>query len=74
MPKPREIAKSIKRDLENQWADMRREVFQVTKRNEFQNIIFCDECLIGFCFLTQSIFIRKISIDENLRTYGKWHI
>ena len=54
--------------------DMLRKVFQVAKGNEFQNIIFCDGFLIGFCFLTQHLFICKISIDENLRTYGRWDI
>ena len=36
---------------------MRRKVFQVAKRNEFQNIIFCDGFLIGFCFLRQNLFL-----------------
>ena len=57
IPKPEEIAKSIKRNRESVGRDMHRKVFQVAKRNEFQIIIFCDGFLIGFCFLTQNLFL-----------------
>ena len=44
-------------DRESVGRDMHRKAFQVAKRNEFQNIIFCDGFLIGFCFLTQNLFL-----------------
>ena len=67
MPKPRGIAKSIKREIENQWA-------KTCVANEFHNIVFCGGFLIGFCFLTQNLFIRQISFVENLQNYGGWDI
>ena len=73
MPKPQGIAKSIKRDIENQWAETCVERY-FKLQNEFHNIVFCDGFLIGFCFLSQNLFIRKISFVENLQNYWKWDI
>ena len=73
MPKPRGIAKSIKRDIENQWAETCVERY-FKLQNEFHNIVFCGGFLIGFCFLTQNLFIRQISFVGNLQNYGGWDI
>ena len=61
-----------KRHRESVGRNMLRKVFQVIKW--ISQYSFCDGFLIGFCFLSQNLFIRKISFVENLQNYWKWDI